>query len=169
MLRRSLPVLCFTLPFAAYAADALCTAQTRTGAAAAPKQPALKVESYRGKVVSLTERLKQHGIRVDPEASLQLGLEADDGKVYPLVHDGGSLMFYRDAKLLGRPLQVQGRLIPNTGLLQLTQVFSLKDGKPHEVFYWCDVCAIKRFSLEKTGVCECCGGKMELREVPVAK
>jgi hypothetical protein len=138
---------------------------TPSSHAAPPEAPlAPKIETHRGKVVSLTERLKKRGIAVDPDASLQLALESADGKLHHLVRDGASLMFYRDASLLNRPLQVQGRTIPETGLFQLTQVFSLKDGQLHELHYWCEVCAIKRFALEKTGVCECCGGAMELRE-----
>lgn len=146
------PVLCFALPLL-------------TRAAPVEKKPTLQVETFRGQVVSLTERLKNHKIDVDPDVGPQLGLETEDGKVIPLVQDGGSVMFYRDKRLLNRPLQVQARLIPDTGLLQILEFFSVKDGKRHEVYYWCEVCAIRRASLEKTGVCECCGGKMELREV----
>jgi hypothetical protein len=78
-------------------------------------------------------------------------------------------MFFTDKRLLNRPMQLQGRVVPGTPLLQLTQVQSLKDGKLHDVYYWCDVCAIRRSSLEKTGICECCGGPMELKEVPAGK
>jgi len=36
------------------------------------------------------------------------------------------------------------------------------------VYYWCETCAIRRDYPEK-GVCECCGGPMELREVPLPR
>jgi hypothetical protein len=129
------------------------------------RQAAPSLETYRGKVVSLNERLKKLGVAVDPEAGLLLALETDKGQMLPLLRDPGSLMFFRDSRLLDRPLEVRGRVLPGTGLLQIISFHALKDGKRFEVYYWCETCAIKRLSLEKTGVCECCGGVMELREV----
>lgn len=135
---------------------------------APPEKP--KIETFQGKVVPLADLLKKFGAELDADAAPHwLALETADGKVYPLIKDAGGRTFYRDPRLLNRPMQVQGRLYPGSHLLQVVQVHSLKDGKPHEVHYWCEICSIKRFSLEKNNVCECCGGPMELREVPVSK
>lgn len=123
------------------------------------------LETYRGKVVSLNERLNKLGVAVDPEAGLLLALETDKGQVLPLLRDAGSLMFFRDSRLLNRTVEIRGRILPGTGLLQIISFYALKDSKRFEVYYWCETCAIKRLFLEKTGVCECCGGVMELREV----
>jgi hypothetical protein len=128
-----------------------------------------KVETFRGKVVAFADVFKQLGIEPDADAGPLLGFESEDGKKFVLVKDIGSRMFFTDKRLLNRPMQLQGRVVPGTPLLQLTQVQSLKDGKLHDVYYWCDVCAIRRSSLEKTGICECCGGPMELKEVPAGK
>jgi rRNA maturation endonuclease Nob1 len=46
------------------------------------------------------------------------------------------------------------------------QAHSLVKGQLHEVYYWCDICSIKRFEKK---ICECCGGPMERREEPVKK
>ncbi len=129
------------------------------------KTPDAKAETLTGRVVSLAELLKKSGIELDAEAAPHwLALVADGGAIYPLIKDAGSRPFYRDPRLLNRPMRIQGRLVPGSQLLQVLQIRSLKEGKPHEVFYWCDVCSIKRASLEN--VCECCGGPMELRETP---
>jgi hypothetical protein len=136
-----------------------------------------KLETLQGQVVPHDKQvtvpaaqLKQLGLELDPDAgSRWLALQTDDGKQYPLLQDAGSRMYYRDKTLLNRPMQIQGRLVPGTALLQVLQAHSLKEGKPHEIYYWCEICSIKRFSLEKTGVCECCGGPMELREVLLRK
>ncbi len=129
---------------------------------------ATRIETWTGRVTPLAELLKKSGLELDPEASPHwLALVTDDGKLYPLVKDAASRPFYRDSRLLHRPVRIQGRFVPGSQLLQVLQLHSLKEGKPHEVFYWCDVCSIKRFSLDK--VCECCGGPMELRETPAAK
>jgi hypothetical protein len=137
----------------------------------------LQVETLRGKVITLKEKvdlplelLKSYRITPDPEAGKEWrAFETDAGRRLPLIQDAGAMMFYRDPRLLNRPMQIQGRVIPGTSLTQVLMVHSLKDGQLHEVYYWCDVCAIRRQSLEKTNVCECCGGPMELREAPVKK
>jgi hypothetical protein len=43
-------------------------------------------------------------------------------------------------------------------------VHSIVKGKLHDVYYWCDVCVIKRF---EAGICDCCGDVMLFREEPV--
>ena len=106
-----------------------------------------KNEAFKGKVVRLADFVEKHGSKLDPEAAPHwLALATDDGKVYPLIEDDGGRMFFKDGKLLNRPMRLIGQL--------------------HEVYYWCDVCSIKRFEKKK---CDCCGGPMELREEPVKK
>jgi len=61
-------------------------------------------------------------------------------------------------------VRLTGRLVGKTNLLQVVNVHSFRRGKLHEVFYWCDICAIRGYEKVK---CGCCGGPMELREVPV--
>ena len=124
-----------------------------------------KPPTFTGKVVPLSEVLPKAGSRLDADAApYWLALVTEDGKVYPIIKDDGGRRFFKDERLRNRPLQVTGRTVKNTSLLQVLSVHSLKDGKPHEIFYWCDICAIKRHELN---ACECCGGPMELREVPV--
>jgi len=134
-------------------------------AGAAP--PAEKMEDYKGKVVPLAGLLEKAGAKLDADAAPQwLALETDDGKVYPLVKDDGSRMFFKDAKLLNRPMLLTGRLLLGTNLLQVVQVHSYIKGEVHEVYYWCDICSIRR---NEKKICECCGGPMELKEEPVKK
>jgi hypothetical protein len=132
---------------------------------AAPPKP--KTQQYTGKVVPLAQELSKAGARLDADAApYWLALAADDGKTYPLIKDDGSRMFFKDARLLDRPMRLTARRLDNPPLLQVLQVHSLVKGQPHEVYYWCVVCAIKRF--EKLD-CECCGDPMELREEPVPR
>jgi hypothetical protein len=63
-------------------------------------------------------------------------------------------------------MRLTGRLLPGSQVLQVKAVHSLRGGKLHEVYYWCDVCSIRRGEKD---VCECCGGPMELREEPVER
>ena len=89
---------------------------------------------------------------------------ADDGKVYPLVKDPGSRMFFKDPQLLNRPVKITGRLLGEAKLLQVLSVRSVVKGQLHEPYYWCDVCKIKRF---EPNACDCCGADLEFREEPV--
>lgn len=138
---------------------------TWSGRAAAP---AAKTAFFKGKVVPLAGLLEKFGSRLDPEAAPQwLALVTDDGKVYPLIRDDGARMFFRDPKLLNRPMRLEGRLFQDTHLLQVLGVQSYVNGELCEVYYWCDICSIRR--NEKLPRCDCCGGPLQLREVPVKK
>ncbi len=125
----------------------------------------LKTEFFIGKVAPLADILDKHGTKLDADAApYSLALVTEAGKIYPLVKDAGARMFYKDASLLNRPMRLTGRLIPNSTLLQVVNVHSYRKGKLHEVYYWCDICAIRGY---EAGICDCCGGPMELREVPI--
>lgn len=121
-----------------------------------------------GKVVPLSGILEKFGSRLDAEAAPHwLALVNDKGKVYPLIKDDGSRLFFADPKLQNRPMRITGRLFQDTHLLQVLSVNSVKDGQVYEIYYWCDVCSIRRNELLKK--CDCCGGPLELREEPVKK
>jgi hypothetical protein len=128
-------------------------------------KPTVKQETITGKVVPLADVLGKEGVKLDAEAAPHwLALVTDAGKVHPLVKDDGSRLFFNDKALLNRPMQVSGRFVAGGSLLQVSVVNSLHKGKPYEVYYWCEVCAIRRAAKN---TCECCGGPMELKEVPI--
>ncbi|MFO0843529.1 MAG: hypothetical protein U0797_14190 [Gemmataceae bacterium] len=129
--------------------------------------PEPKAEALTGKVVALADVLGRDGGKLDADAApYWLALRTDDGKLCPLVKDAGSRMFFADKALLNRPMRLTGRLVPGSTLLRVASVNSLYKGELYEVYYWCDICSIKRG--EKM-VCECCGGPMDLKEEPVKK
>ena len=133
--------------------------------AADPKSAPAKTEYYTGKVVPLADLVAAAGSRLDPDAApYWLALVGEDGKVYPLVKDGGSRLFFKDPALLRRPMRLTGRLLPDSQVLRVTAVHSYVKGELHEVYYWCDVCSIRR---GEKNICECCGGPMVLKEEPV--
>jgi hypothetical protein len=144
-------------------AGALALTPFLAGADAGKPTP---LRNFTGKVVPLADVAAKHGMTLDKDASpYWLVLVTDDGKVLPLVKDGGSRLFFRDKALLNRPMRLTGRLLPGSQLLRVSLVRSIKDGKLYEIYYWCDVCSIRRG--EKLSSCECCGGPMKLVEEPV--
>src|SRR5262245_20742767 len=126
-----------------------------------------KPQFFEGQVVPLAEIVTRIGFKLDDDVAPHwLAMVTRDGKTYPLIKDDGSRMFFRDATLLKRPMRLTGRLLADTHLLQVVEVHSFLKGELHEVYYWCEVCSIKRFEKK---ICECCGGPMELRETPAKK
>jgi hypothetical protein len=126
-----------------------------------------KVQTFEGKVVPLADLVAKSGSRLDADAAPHwLALVTDDGKVYPLVKDAGARMFFKDPDLLNRPMRLTGKLLPGSQMLRVLSVRSLKKGEPCEVYYWCDICTIKR---SEKNMCDCCGGPLKLVEEPVKK
>lgn len=130
-----------------------------------PAKPA--TEYFTGKVVPLADVLAKSGLTLDKaEAAKLLALLVDDGKVYPLRNEENGRMFYSDKTLLNRPMRLTAREVGAGHFLQVFQVHSIIKGELHEVYYWCDICTIKRHEKKD---CECCGAPMELREEKVKK
>jgi hypothetical protein len=130
-------------------------------------KPATKPEYFKGQVVPLADIVAKTGSRLDADAAPHwLALVSEDGRTYPLVKDSGSRMFFNDPALLKRPMRLTGRLVPGSQLLRVTAVHSYLKGELHDVYYWCDICSIRR--AEKNA-CECCGGPMRLVFEPVKK
>jgi hypothetical protein len=128
-------------------------------------QPATKNDQFNGKVVPLAGLLEKHGAKLDPDAASQwMALLSDDGKVYPLVKDDITRMFFKDKSLQNRPMRLTGRLIADSQILLVVNVQSYLKGQLHDVYYWCETCTIR--ALEP-GDCACCGAVLELREVPL--
>ncbi len=132
---------------------------------AQPGKGAEKTTFYKGNVVPLDKVLAKADVKLDADAApYWLALVGEDGKVYPLVKDAGARMFFKDARLLGRPMRLTARPVAGGALLQVVSVHSYVKGQLCEVYYWCDICTIRTY---ESGVCDCCGGPTELREVPV--
>jgi hypothetical protein len=127
----------------------------------------LKTEFFTGKVVPLADLLKKSGVQLDADAAPSwLALASENGKTYPLIKDDGARMFFKDARLLNRRVRLTAKLLPESQLLQVVEVHSYHKDELHEVYYWCDICRIKRYEKKD---CDCCGGPMELREEPLKK
>jgi hypothetical protein len=124
-----------------------------------------KNDYFKGKVIPLAKALEKSGIKLDPDAAaLEMALVGEDGKIYPLVKDTSSRMFYLDRAVRDRPMRLTGRLVANGRLLQVVNVRSYKNGELCDIYYWCDICAIRMSELNR---CDCCGGPVELREEPI--
>jgi hypothetical protein len=133
--------------------------------AAQPQNPKDKNQFFKGNVVPLEKLLAKQNVKLDPDAApYAMILQTEDGKVHPLVKDGGSRMFFKDARLLNRPMSLTARPVANGAFLQVVNVQSFVKGQLCDVYYWCDICTIRSY---ENGPCACCLAPVELREVPV--
>ena len=127
--------------------------------AAEPEKPTV----FTGKIVLVKDVVEKSGGKLDRDAAPFLVALAADGKLYPILKDDGGRRFFKDERLLNKEYRITGRIIGGT-MLQVVAVQSIKDGKPHDIYYWCDICSIR---THDPGICDCCGAQVELREVPV--
>ena len=90
-----------------------------------------------------------------------VALVTDGGKVYPLAKTEASRLFFDDPDTRARPVRLYAH--PRGGRLEVRRVRTLIDGKPNDVFYWCERCQLR---YAGPGKCLCCGDVTELREEP---
>jgi len=126
----------------------------------------IPLREYRGRIVCLSEEMQRRfGANVPQKHVHDYGLKAEDGHYYSLLHTSSAEALLTDTNLHSRTLVIKGRLFPETQLLEVVgNLHSLKDCKLYELYYYCDVCAIK---TSVPGPCMCCREPVVLREEPV--
>src|SRR5262245_51456131 len=98
-----------------------CTGLPIAGAGDTPSPP--PPQYFAGKVTPLAGLLAKSNVRLDADAAaVSLALAAADGKIYPLIKDDGSRMFFKDDRLLNRPMRLNGKLFPESRMLQVVEV-----------------------------------------------
>lgn len=122
-----------------------------------------KEVSLRGTIVCLTEELDKR-FNVLPNCDKQhhvYSLKAADGKIYPLLPTDSAAAVWMDERFRKRDLQITARSFPNTTYIEVIKIQSWLQAKLHDLYYYCDICAITAF---KPGACECCQEPVEFRE-----
>ncbi|MEY2408712.1 MAG: hypothetical protein QOF48_1382 [Verrucomicrobiota bacterium] len=95
-------------------------------------------------------------------ASHPAQFQTDGGAVYLVVSNRMSSALFVDTNLQSKILLLKGRMVPGSGHFELTgNLRSLRDGKIHELYYYCDICSIKG---SEPGPCMCCREPVRLVE-----
>jgi hypothetical protein len=154
---------------AAVTAWVLCW-MTAAGAEPAAKEPAPPGEpvavEVRGRLVCLAEALHERfGTELPTGHAHVPGFVTRDRRYYTLLRTSLSESLFADPALNNRELLVKARLLPNSQVLDVTLIRSVHDGVIHDLYYWCDICAIKSVV---PGACMCCQADVELTEVPLS-
>ena len=115
--------------------------------------------TLRGRVICMEE-----ADGVSEDHMHRYSFKTEQGRVRPLYRSITSEALFVDTRLHEHLLEVVGRLREDR-LLEVYQIRSIHDGVVHEVYYWCDVCAIRSTA---PGPCWCCYLPFELKEIPIS-
>ena len=119
----------------------------------------------RGGLVCLAEAM--HDLyRADLPADHEhlYGFKTTDGEFYTLLRTDLSEALFVDERLHQKTLIITGRTFPKTHLLEAIRLQSVHDGELHDLYYYCDTCAIRAAA---PGDCVCCQVPVELVEKPI--
>lgn len=72
---------------------------------------------------------------------------------------------FLDEQIRSKELVLKGRTGEGNAVLDVATIRSLKEGVVQDLYYYCNVCAIKSVAPE---ICSCCQGPVELIEKPLA-
>lgn len=120
----------------------------------------------RGRLVCLIEEMKErYRAQASPIHDHLAGFRVagEPPRYVTLYRNALSEALFVDKRFQERELRLTGRVFPSTSLLEVSRFQWYRDGRLFEVYYWCDVCAIKGVD---PGACACCQEKVELREAP---
>ena len=131
--------------------------------AAKPRAAIAESITLRGQVIDVHLELKKSNvIDVSSDTAPLHGFKTSGGRIYTLLKTRRSLALFMDDRLHGRELIVKGRLFKGTQIFEATFIQSVHDGVVHDLYYYCDICAIKGLTPE---ICACCREPVRLVEV----
>ena len=119
----------------------------------------------RGKVVCLPEemhRVYQTDLPTNHEHLY--GFRTTNGLYYTLLRTKLSEALFADQRLREKELLLTGNVLPKSQVLDVTKMKSIRNGVVCDLYYYCDICAIKTVA---PGPCVCCQAPVELVEKPV--
>ncbi len=136
-----------------------------SGAAPPTEEQKPKEVELRGKVVCLAEAMHTHyNVELFKTHPHLYGVKTERGKYYTLLRTSLAEALFVDARLHEKDLIINGRVFPNTHLLEVIRFASIKAGVVHELYYYCDTCYIRTVA---PGDCACCQAPVVLIEKPL--
>jgi hypothetical protein len=122
---------------------------------------------FRGRVVCLPEEMHRvHKTDLPARHEHIYGLRTEDGAYYTLLRTKLSEALFMDERLRQKDLVLKGKVLPKSQILDVTNIKSIRNGVVHDLYYYCDICAIESVSPAE---CACCQGPVELVEKPLAE
>ena len=135
------------------------------GAKTTVEKPKPQEVKLNGKVLCLAEEMKElYNIELDGEHIHLYGFKTEQNKYYTLLNTPLSKALFVDKRLHEKDLIINGRVFPNSQLLEVLRFMSIRDGVVHELYYYCDTCFIRTVA---PGNCDCCQAPVVLMERPL--
>lgn len=129
-----------------------------------PAAESIPEAEFRGRIACLPEEMHRiHQTDLPARHEHIWALRTADGTYYTLLRTQLSEAIFLDARIRKKDLLLRGRVFPKTQALEVTSIKSIVNGMVHDLYYWCDICAIHSVSPAE---CACCQGPVELKEEP---
>jgi hypothetical protein len=115
-----------------------------------------------GKVVCLPEemhRVYQTDLPTNHEHIY--GFKTTNGVYYTLLRTKLSEALFTDPRLREKELLLTGNVLPKSQIFDVTRTKSIRGGVVYDLYYYCDICAIRTVA---PGPCACCQAPVELVE-----
>jgi hypothetical protein len=139
----------------------LAAGSASAGAASRPSSAAEAVTvELRGRVVCVGE---DAAVRACEGSGLHFALSISGGGLRAFRPGDALAAMFVDDRVRERELLVRARSTAS-GELETIKVFSVRNGRLHDLDYFCEVCNIVAYA---PGPCVCCGRPMALRERPL--
>jgi len=119
----------------------------------------------RGKVVCLPEemhRIYQSDLPTNHEHIY--GFKTTNGVYYTLLRTKLSEALFADQRVREKELLLTGTVLPKSQIFDVTAMKSIRNGVVCDLYYYCDICAIRTVA---PGPCVCCQAPVELVEKPL--
>ena len=116
----------------------------------------------RGRVVCIPEDKKEANLPANHEHVY--GFKTTDQRIYKLIRTKYSEALFIDKRLHEKELLLKGHLSADPRDFDVLRIRSIKNGVVHDLYYWCEICAIESVAPE---ICVCCQGPVELIEKPL--
>lgn len=118
----------------------------------------LKIVTLQGKVIVLGDELtRKYGAKPVTTADKPAALALPEGQLYTFLPTSNYAKLL-DAKLTGQAVEVKGRLIPRSQILEVSEFKAIPAETVARRFY-CNVCTIY---ANDWGPCVCCGKEYEV-------
>jgi|SRR5437667_11673421 len=136
---------------------------------ASPRQASHHADSreveLRGKVVCLPEEMhKVYQTDLPTNHEHIYGFKTTNGVYYTLLRTKLSEALFADQRLREKELLLTGNVLPKSQILDVTKMRSIRNGVVNDLYYYCDICAIRTVA---PGPCVCCQAPVELVEEPL--
>jgi hypothetical protein len=118
-------------------------------------------------VVCLPEELHRlHGTELPAGHEHIWALGAAGGELYTILPGRYSEAIFQDERVRAKELQLRARVLPKSQAIEILTIHSIRNNVVQDLYYYCDVCAIKSVS---PAICACCQGPVELTEKPLSQ